>query len=80
MKTVFENDMIVVKETGRDYDFIAIIENKTDKDISIDIGNESEYYNIKIKANDWLGLLCNDIDIEIYNAILSGYFYIKECE
>ena len=35
MTTIFENDLIKVSVTGRDYDFIAIIDNKTDGQIYI---------------------------------------------
>lgn len=31
MTTIFENDFIKVSTTDRDYDFIAVIENKTNQ-------------------------------------------------
>jgi hypothetical protein len=35
MKTIIENKKIKVSETGRDYDFIATVENKTNRHIRI---------------------------------------------
>lgn len=70
MKTVFENDVIKVSRTERDYDFIAVVENKTDKEIQIVFDNELEYCNFSVDANDWVGLLAND----------DGYTSLEELE
>lgn len=60
MKTVFENEIIKVSQTESDYDFIAVVENKTDKEVKIMFNNdELEYYNFSVGANDWVGLLAN---------------------
>lgn len=70
MKTIFENDVIKVFRTDRDYDFIAIVENKTDKETQIIFDDEFEFYNFSINANDWVGLLAND----------DGYTSLEELE
>ena len=60
MKTVFENDVIKVLRTGRSYDFIAIIENKTDKEVNIIFDDEEmKFYNFSVDGNSWVGLLAN---------------------
>lgn len=63
MKTIFENETIQVKETKRDYDFVAIIINKTNKNITMQMDEEIAEENciidrFKIPANDYVGL-CN---------------------
>lgn len=70
MTIVFENDLIKVSRTGRDYDFIAVVENKTDKEVQIIFDNELEYCNFSVDANDWVGILAND----------DGYTSLKELE
>ncbi len=69
MKTVFENEVIKVSRTGRDYDFIAVVENKTDKKVKI-IFNHDEVEDFSIGANDWVGLL----------ADYDGYVSLEELE
>lgn len=69
MKIVFENDVIKVSRTGRDYDFIAVVENKTDKKVKI-IFNHDEVEDFSIDASDWVGLLAND----------DGYTSLEELE
>ena len=69
MKTVFENEVIKVSRTGRDYDFIAVVENKTDKKVKI-IFNHDDVEDFSIGANDWVGLL----------ADYDGYVSLEELE
>ena len=59
MKTIFEDSKLKISTTDKDYDFIAVIENKTDKEICIIFDNE-ECPMIKIGANEWIGLLATD--------------------
>lgn len=62
MKTIFENEFIRVELTGRDYDFIATIENKTDKKIRLrynPMDFDIIYDTIDIEPNDWVGLLAD---------------------
>lgn len=63
MKIIFENELIRVESTGRDYDFIATIENKTDKKIRIhykDMDLLDTYGTIDVEPNDWVGLLADE--------------------
>ena len=63
MKTIFENELICVELTGRDYDFIATIENKTDKKIRVhykDMDLLDTYDTIDVEPNDWVGLLADE--------------------
>lgn len=63
MTTIFENDLIKVSTTGRDYDFIATIENKTDGQICVHYdkpGYNDNYNPILIAPNDWVGLLADE--------------------
>lgn len=63
MKTIFENEFIRVESTGQDYDFIATVENKTDKNIRLRYNpmNFSVIYDtIDIEPNDWIGLLADE--------------------
>lgn len=57
-KKVFEDKNISVSTTGHDYDFVGYVENKTNNDIEIMIGNDDTPYSLK--ANDWLGLFADD--------------------
>lgn len=62
MKIIFENELIRVESTGKDYDFIATIENKTDKKIRLryNLMNFDVIYDtIDIEPNDWVGLLAD---------------------
>ena len=35
MEIIFENDALKVSKTGKDYDFIAVVENKTTGEIKV---------------------------------------------
>lgn len=70
MKTIFENELIKVSKTRSDYDFIAVVENNTDKDIQIIFDNELEFCNLSVDANDWVGILANK----------DGYTSLEELE
>ena len=63
MKTIFENELIRVELTGRDYDFIATVENKTDKKIRVhykDMDIFDTYDTIDVEPSDWVGLLADE--------------------
>ena len=79
MTTIFENDLIKVSTTGRDYDFIAIIDNKTDGQICIHYdkpGYNDNYDPILIAPNDWIGLLADDEGRDWLKAIENNQIYI----
>ena len=79
MTTIFENDLIKVSTTGRDYDFIAIIDNKTDGQICIhydEPGYNDNYEPILVAPNDWFGLLADDEGRDWLKAIENNQIYI----
>ena len=79
MTTIFENDLIKVSTTGRDYDFIAIIDNKTDGQICIhydEPGCNDNYEPILVAPNDWFGLLADDEGRNWVKAIKNNQIYI----
>ena len=79
MTTIFENDLIKVSTTGRDYDFIAIIDNKTDGQICIHYdkpGYNDNYDPILIAPNDWIGLLADDEGRDWLKAIENNQIYV----
>lgn len=79
MTTIFENDLIKVSTTGRDYDFIAIIDNKTDGQICIHYdkpGYNDNYDPILVAPNDWIGLLADDEGRDWVKAIENNQIYV----
>ena len=79
MTTIFENDLIKVSATGHDYDFIAIIDNKTDGQICIhydEPGYNDNYDPILVAPNDWIGLLADDEGRDWLKAIENNQIYI----
>lgn len=50
------------KETGHDYDFIATIENNTDKILKLFIDDLEGWYSepVVVAAHDWVGFLADD--------------------
>lgn len=78
-KTVMRDDeKIRVQTTGHDYDFIATVENKTEKTILIVFDDESDYLpEFSVNADDWAGLLANDEGYETLEALVNGRFHIE---
>ena len=79
MTTIFENDLIKVSATGHNYDFIAIIDNKTDGQICIhydEPGYNDNYEPILVAPNDWFGLLADDEGRGWVKAIENNQIYI----
>lgn len=77
--TIFENDFIKVSTTDRDYDFIAVIENKTNQKICVhydEPGYNDNYDPILIKPNDWVGLLAGEEGRDWVKAIERNQIYI----
>lgn len=75
MKTVFESDLVKISRTGRDYDFVGKIENKTDRTIRIIFINE-EIDSFSIKSNDWVGIFADDNGYSILEEIAMGEFMV----
>ena len=79
MTTIFENDLIKVSATGHDYDFIAVVENKTNEQICVhydEPGYNDNYDPILIAPNDWIGLLADDEGRDWLKAIENNQIYI----
>ena len=79
MTTIFENDLIKVSTTGHDYDFIAVVENKTNEQICVhydEPGYNDNYDPILIAPNDWIGLLADDEGRDWVKAIENNQIYI----
>ena len=83
MKTIFENEFIRVESTGRDYDFIATIENKTDKNIRLrynPMDFDVIYDTIDIKPNDWIGLLADKEGCDLVRKFELGQVDVEVLE
>lgn len=77
--TIFENDFVKVSTTDKDYDFVAVIENKTNEQICVHYdkpGYNDNYDPILIAPNDWIGLLANEEDRDWVEAIKNNQIYI----
>lgn len=75
---IYSKDGIVVKKTGRDYDFIATIQNNTDDIFYINTYDPNcdnvEECNVVVNPHDWIGILADDegYDIVEYFEKLGG--------
>lgn len=76
MKTIFENETIKISETGRNYDFIAIIENKTDNIVEIEYQNGYIKSTITIYSNDWIGILADEDGYIVLDSLRNNNFKI----
>ena len=79
MTTIFENDFIKVSTTGRDYDFIAVIENKTNNQICIhynEPGYDDNYDPISIRSNSWVGVENDEEGRDWVKAIKNNQIYV----
>ena len=77
--TIFENDFIKVSTTGRDYDFIAVVENKTNQKICVhydEPGYNDNYDPILVAPNDWIGLLADEEGRNWVKAIENNQIYV----
>ena len=77
--TIFENEFIKVNTTGKDYDFISVIENKTNEQICVhynEQGYNDNYDPILIGPNEWIGLLANEEDRDWMKAFENNQIYV----
>lgn len=67
---------VELKETGRDYDFVAYVENNTDKILKLYIDDLECWYSepIVISAHDWVGFLADDEGRGQVESIKNGDF------
>lgn len=80
MKTVYNDGVVKISETGRDYDFIAVIENKLDKKIQITFVDENLEDKILISADGWCGILADDDGYLRLEELKNGRFSVKMCQ
>lgn len=77
--TIFENEFIKVSTTDKDYDFIAVIENKTNEQICIHYDEpcyNDNYDPILIAPNEWIGLLANEEGRDWVEAFKNNQIYV----
>jgi hypothetical protein len=83
MTTVFENDVIRVAETGRDYDFIATVENKTAEEIAVTVPIGDEHIDdaaeiFKIAPGGWVGILADSEGQATLDKLIDNNFEIRK--
>lgn len=76
IKSKYNEGKVNFKETGNDHDFIAIIENNTDKTLKIFVDDLEGWYvePIIVPAHDWVGFLADDEDRFLVESIKNGDF------
>lgn len=69
---------VEIKETEHNYDFIAYVENNTNKTLKLYIDDLEGWYSepIVVSANDWIGFLANDEDKSQVESIMNGDFKV----
>lgn len=67
---------VEIKETGHNYDFIAYVENNTDKTLKLYVDDLEGWYSesIVVSANDWVGFLADDEGRNMVESIMNGDF------
>ena len=67
---------VELKETRHDYDFIAYVENNTDKTLKLYIDDLEGWYSepIEVAPNDWVGFLADDEGRFQVESIKNGDF------
>ena len=69
---------VEIKKTGYDYDFIATIENNTDKTMKLYIDDLEGWYSepVVIAAHDWIGFLADEQGRFQVESIMNGDFQV----
>lgn len=86
MKAVYEDEELIVKSTGHDYDFIATLEIDEESDytqeyhsgdalVVVFTGDFEWLEPIKVPAADWVGLLADEEGYAALEAIEKRQFY-----
>lgn len=67
-----------IKKSGRDYDFIATIENNTDKTMKLYIDDLEGWYSepVVVAANDRVGFLADEEGRFQVESIMNGDFQV----
>lgn len=77
MKEILKDEFITVSETGKNYDFIATIENNGNGFIRFERSGEDLFC---VEPNEWVGLLANEEDTRILEALKNKKYYRHICE
>ena len=76
MEIIFENDALKVSKTGKDYDFIAVVENKTTEEIKVCFEDkEKGLENFIVRRKDWTGILADETGWSMLEEFESGRFF-----
>lgn len=92
MKKIYENDEFILSLTGHDYDFVAIMETKTDKPLTFFFSEELVSTDEEDEDCEWvvnedeteLELVCNDtmndeeIDDAMFRCSATSYFQTRD--
>ena len=81
METIFEDEDICITDLEKDYDFIALIQNKTEnKTLYVDFMSDDMVdceNTIIIEPNNWVGILANETGYEQLMKLYQGQYYIN---
>lgn len=69
LENIFENDLIIVSDTKKDYDFRYVIENKKDHKINFYLNGLDDY--LEIDKNSWLGLFNGEYSKSIIDSLIN---------
>lgn len=76
IKSKYNEGQVEFKETGHDCDFIAYIENNTNKTLKLYIDDLEGWYSepIIVSSHDWVGFLADDEGQFCVESIKNGDF------
>lgn len=71
-KKIFENDDFIIKDSGKDYDFRYVIENKHNFDVNYYLIGLDDF--LEIDKNSWIGLFQGDYSNDIIDCLIKGSY------
>lgn len=81
IKTIYESEEVIIKTTGHDYDFIATIQNVSNRDIQITFIGKMDYLEpIMVEYDEWVGIEADEVGYEQLEALIIGNFYTEYVE
>lgn len=77
--TILRDDYLQIKTTGRDYDFIATVYNKTNSPIHLIFDEEIgvDVDELELDTLNWQGILANDNGYRMLEALVNNKFSIN---
>lgn len=77
--TILRDDYLQIKTTGRDYDFIASVYNKTDKPIHLIFDEEAgvDISELELDTLNWFGILANNNGYRMLEVLVNNKFSIN---